>query len=51
MKKNSILNKLFKSLEECLGIRVLQKFIVENRLDVAEQMRTAFLLGEGSRPR
>ena len=48
MKKNSILNKLFKSLEECLGIRVLQKFIVENRLDVAEQMRTAFLLGEGS---
>ncbi len=48
MKKNSILNKLFKSLEECLGIRVLRKFIVENRLDIAEQMRTAFLLGEGS---
>jgi hypothetical protein len=48
MKKNSLLNKLFKSLEECLGIRVLREFIVENRLDIAEQMRTAFLFGEGS---
>ena len=48
MKKNSILNKLFKSLEECLGIRALRKFLVENRLDVAKQMRTAFLLGESS---
>lgn len=48
MKKNGILNKLFKSPEECSGIRDVRKFLVERHLDVAQQVHASFLLGRGS---
>lgn len=46
MKKNSILNKRFKSLEECLVIRASREFIVEKLLHIPDQMSAALLFGE-----
>lgn len=48
MKKNGILKKFFESEQKSLGRRLFFDSGIENLLDIAKQMRTAFLLGESS---
>ena len=48
MQKNGILKKFFEREKKVLGIRILFEYGIKNLLDIAKQMRTAFLLGERS---